>query len=227
MPRRVRRSWPVRAMGYQFKQAASAPSLIYGGPAAKAKAAYRMAKNVKDLINVEYKNFDNSDTTAASTTPLVFRVTGMAQGDDYNQRNGRSIKVTGFQFTNRLTASASATVPSNVRTIVVQDNQPSATAPTFAEIYSSAGSDDLTALRNRATDRGRFKVLYDRTVSFSPNGHESMIISKYFKINTHIRYDGAAANNDAKGKIFFIQLSNQSVNTVTSTKEFRLTYIDN
>jgi len=171
-------------------------------------------------------NHDVSDATAVSATAELIRLSGVAVGDDSTARTGRSILAKTLQIRARFLINASATT-SQLRLIIGIDNQPNTTIATAAEILDDTGN-AITSMRERDTDRGRFKILVDKVMSVNINGNRTALFNRFIHLgNHHITFDGTAADNDAKGKLFWFCVSNESTNTVTKVMSTRLKFYDN
>lgn len=195
-----------------------------------AYKGYRMARQLREIVNSEKHVYDVTDTTAVSSTYELIRLSGMGQGDDIATRTGRSILAKSLQIRSRWTVNASATTPTQIRIIVGIDNDANATAPTDAELLSDT-TNFLTSNRQLQTDRGRFKILVDRNFTMDPitgGGKNSFFFNKFIRLgNHHIYYDGTSTSLDAKGKLFWFAVSNQATNTPAKVLSCRLRFYDN
>lgn len=195
-----------------------------------AKAAYKGFRFIKGIVNSELHVYDFNSSSAIDSTGEVLRLSGVAQSDDLTGRTGRSILAKSLQVRMRLTSNASATTPTQIRTIVGIDYDANTTLATIADVLSNIAASPLTAMRELDTDRGRFKILFDRTLTLPTvaAGNAGAFVNKYFKLgNHHIYFDNTTANSDAKGKLFMINVSNQATNTPGKELEVRMRFYDN
>jgi len=188
-----------------------------------ASKALATAYAVKKLVNVEYKVNDVNDTTNITTTVNVFRLSGIAQGDDMTNREGRSIKCNSLMIRHRSALDTSGTAGTQ-RVIIGIDWNSQTALPASSDVIVA---DTPTAQRTILTSKNRFKILMDKTYTLNINGNREMCYQKYFKLGHHIAFDGTTNTSDAKGKIFCILLGTTSANPVTSTFQSRLSFIDN
>lgn len=197
---------------------------------ALAKSAWKGVKFIRGIVNSELHVHDSNYNTAISTTAEINRLSGIAQGDDSVGRTGRSILAKSFQIRLHLQANASATQPSAVRFIVGIDMDANSTLPTEAEILDVATASNLVAMRELDNDRGRFRILVDKTFSLSiPSaGNGTLFFNKFIRLgNHHVYFDSTTNTSDAKGKLFFYIVSNQATNTVAKNFATRLRFYDN
>lgn len=203
--------------------------------AAKATQALAVAKAVKALVNVEYKNHDVL-VDGASVLPFTAAgmtvLTNVPEGDGPNARDGNSVKLKSLKV--RMQFNANTTSPSNgqtVRCLIVRDNQQQGTAPTVAQILAQAGTSSaaqLESLPNIIDFPGRFSILMDRTVLVDPDGNGGIKHMQFYKkFDNHLKFDGTGANAERKGALYYFAITNVGANYPTTTVQSRIRYIDN
>lgn len=192
-----------------------------------AQKAYKLAKFVSTLINVERKFIDVSGNPSMINTGTFIYLTGTDQGDNYNQRNGLSLKLTSRNL--RIMLSLNSTVPTNTgyRIILYRDEEFNGTAPTAADMLETV---DVRSSLNHLNGR-RFKVIHDWYGVLNTANIPNKVIEKYDKDNTHLKYKGtSAASSDGKeGHIFLFFLSELSAiqNPPTILYNVRHRFVDN
>lgn len=189
-----------------------------------AKTAWRTAKYVKSLLNVEKKIHEVSSTTSPSSTGYVTALTDIGQGDTINLRDGNSIKLTYMGLRATLTANASAPI-TYVRCIVFRDNQQEPdTVPAIGSLLESASVNSFLA----QASLGRFSVLMDKVYSLNNNGPtQTRYIESNFKLNNHVRYNGSSSVDIQKGGYYILWLSNLATLTPGLSWNTRVRFIDN
>lgn len=194
-----------------------------------AKRALDLAKQVKGLVNTEFKSINypsGSDTPA--TTGTVDCLTLVAQGDTAITRNGNSIKAKSLSFKARLSihGTASSTV---VRIMLILDKEFDQALPTLANILDST---DVKAHMNLDYAK-RFKVLRNKIFIIErgagDSGPQQLYYEDYIPLDLKIRYDaGTAAAADAKeNQLLLVMLSSEPTNTPTVSWSSRVRFIDN
>lgn len=193
---------------------------------AMAKKAWSMAKFVKSLVNVEKKLNDVSLSFAVSSTASISNLCNIAEGDDLNQRAGRSIKAKSLLLRGNLNISGSATA-SVFRFMVVIDTMYLSAKPAIQDILDNG---TVTSAMNITSTAGqRFKVLWDHMGHLDNTNNKIWTFKKFFKLGQHIKYSNttAADASGLSGQVLFITVSSETTNTPTLTALSRLRYIDN
>lgn len=191
-----------------------------------AGKAYKGMKYIRKLINVERKFLDTTQaattqTNVATIAPLSY----IAEGDDYNSRDGHSILTQGMLFRMRMTANSTAVV-NFIRVMVFIDKEMNGTAPVVGDILE-ATTDYLSPIQHDAGKR--FKILFDRIFSLDYNGRGTAAINKWFRINHHIKYTGttAAAASSKEGQLYVLTLSDNTSNPPGYSWYNRIRFTDN
>lgn len=194
-----------------------------------AQAAYTGVKYLEGLINVESHFFDNqSSAVEAVSTPTVYTLAGIAQGNDNGQRTGLSILAKYINIKMNFTKNPS-TVADRIRIMLVRDtHQVPDTAPTFGDVIetSSGVSYDVAPLNK--LNVGRFNVLYDKVIMMDEDHvqRDVRIFRKWHKM--HIRYNGTAATDVNKNGLFLMVVGGKTTPSgPTYNIHWRLKYYDN
>lgn len=190
--------------------------------------AYGLYKLKKELFNAEklYKDRAVSLTPDASggNTSNVLCLTNIAQGDQYYERQGNSIRLNSIhaKLTLFKNSSATATV---VNIMLVRDNNAAEGEPVADDILT--GTPIYDGLINKK-NIGRFQILMRRSIVVSSGSEYVKQIQFNKKITTHVKFtNGNVTDRAGKGHIYFIALSNQNTLTPTLTGTIRAQYIDN
>ncbi len=216
-------------MPHQYVRRARRFNKNYGKPAiVVASNALQVARAVSKLVNVEYKQFDVLISQAISTTVQVNNMVALAQGDTFESRNGRKIKLFSWSVRGQIKGHASAT-NTNVRLVIVRDNLGSTTPPVIGDLFETNLTMGLNQHRlGDPQTNARFSVLYDRSYSLSPGAGTSIKqFQHYSKIESHVTFTGTAATNEGKGCLYSFLVSNEATNTPTCMVETRVKFIDN
>ena len=192
-----------------------------------ARKAWSGVKMLKGIVNAEKKTFDRDCSNLPDTTGSIQCLTDIAQGDDYNGREGRSILAKSLELFGNLNVGANNT-DTFCRFIVFIDTnlQDSGTLPAVTDYLTSASQ---AALRNPNPNfMKRFVTLMDTTVcvdEYNPNKQWRF----FKKLNHHIKFDGTAAADASQGAILLLTISNMTGagNTPTSALRSRMRYYDN
>lgn len=179
-------------------------------------------QNIISELNVEKKLLDTNISGTATTTGTVIPLQSMATGSTQATREGNSIKATSLYLPFNCTIGASNSI---VRCMLVQDNQQVAdTSPVLSDILQTV---DVYSPLNSAS-LGRYKVLMDDTYRLDTVANPLINVKrKYFKLQHHIRYNGALSTDVQKGGMYFIYLSTLASGAPTVAGYSRLRWVDN
>lgn len=173
MPRKAKKSSSAKRGGRRGK--------VYGAAAAQL---WKDVKLIKSAVNVEYKVQDTNQPLAnTSIVPTVTLFNALQRGDDYNQRNGRSVKWTSIYQRLTCQSVATATVPHYVRYILFWYKDASGVAPTATQMFGTAapGINQMMNLNVRKD----FIILSDMVMKLAPvTGGSSSQFRKIYK-NKH------------------------------------------
>lgn len=183
---------------------------------------------IRKLINIETKILDlNVSSTAFDSTGSLKPLSQVAQGTDYTQRVGDSIKVQHLELSYFLTINVAA-VTTVCRILIVRDLDGYGTIPTTAQILETVGGPNSTTTPRKYLNISRFSVIYDDMISLNSSGDNNTIQHISIPMEKHVKYLGTTAANasDGKGSFYFIAISNQAVNTPTYELYSRLLFTD-
>ncbi len=194
-----------------------------------AKRALLMAKSIKSLMNVEFKNHDVGQTAVAfAVAPVITQLTNIAIGDTTNTRDGSSVKLVSILFKYNILMNASATKTA-CRVLIIHDRQTNEAIYTGTDFFSDVSAGDgIVSARN--LDNGhRFQVLYDKVHTYSATGRQISYHQFYKKLNLKLRYDNAAAaiTSLTQSSLSLVLVTNEATNVPTITSLTRLRYVDN
>lgn len=195
-----------------------------------AQKALQVALATKALLNVEYKRlYINGSGYAFANTVGFVNLSPIAQGDDYNTRNGNSIMPKSWYFRAFLTANVNATV-SAARLMFFWYNHCDGANPPAADLLQTPTG--LNNIESPLTyDIGKkMKVIYDKVHVFTDASKQGMQIKIFKKIyKRHIKYDGtdATIGSCSNGQLFMATITNESVNVPTMDYYSTLRFIDN
>lgn len=194
-----------------------------------ATKALSTAYAIKKLLNVERKYLSVYNTSTPATTPTIIFLTGSAQGDTQNSRQGNSIKMSSISMKLQFLLNASATT-TFIRVILFKDKASNGVVPTHQELLESTDSQPwYIANYNPDNCPTRFKVVSDSTHILEANGNTGKQYSKYFKVNTHVKYDGTGSTQAeaTTGHYYLLVVSDEVTNVPTIRNNLTLRYIDN
>ncbi len=200
--------------------------MVYGD----AQKALAMARYVKGLVNVEFKEINTQrngaslSTTISITTPSI-----LAQGDLKTQRGGNKVRFKSIHRKGFFSLHASATT-SMVRLMIVLDKQCNGAVFSIADLLEDSTVGDSIVSPRDVDNMNRFVVLSDKTYKLADGGGNQLIqFNIYKRINLPIRYDGTGATvaNMTSNALYLVSFSNEATNTPIITDFCRIRFIDN
>lgn len=189
-----------------------------------AGKAWRGVKYLKSMINSEKHYFDLTASGNIDTTGSVTLLTGVAQGDDVNNRQGNSVLGKTIYLRLITTRVAANTNPVNFgRVIIFKDMENTGTDPTIADVLQSA-----TVISPLNVDHvARYQILADRVLPLSLNGNEGSQHKFYLRVNDHVKYTGSGAAAIYKNQIYMIIIGDQATNAPSWSCASRFGFYDN
>lgn len=189
--------------------------------------AYKLAKYVRSIVNVEYKYTDVAITGSLSTTPSITFLTDTVQGVTVNDRNGNSIKLKSMYISGIVYANTAATFAQNVRCIIFIDKDSRGAAPLATDLLTASTIQAPINLLNGK----RFVVLMDKHINVGTQANTSAMHNfKYFKkFNMDLSYQasgGSAADADTN-QIYMLLMCTNAANTPAVQLNSRIRFIDN
>ena len=215
------------------RPARSGPFVRFQKKDSTAIKALKMAYNVRQLINVEFKESNTQVDENVGTGWSLQLLNGLQKGTDNTNRVGDSIKVKSIEVKSGayLTSSFSG-LYQRVRRIIFIDLQPNAGTPSQSALLENALSDWTYAFKN-LDNKKRFVILKDDVVTMSPNTNAAISFPDYYyKMNMHTAYDSSNVGDvtDISTNAIYIAFMSNSASgaqdpSVLSNQRIR--YIDN
>lgn len=196
----------------------------YGAKAGSvAYSAYRMARKLMDAVNVEYKIF-NVTATSASTDygGTVSILNNPAQGVLDTQRIGDSLKCQNLSF--RYIAQR-GTLDTSLRCIIYWDPQNQIAAG--SDLLENIGSIQSAISPKQYDNRFRSRILYDKVTNLTSN-NPWVRYDELIEINEHTQFN-AATQNILTGalKVLFISTLVAGATAPFAHWSSRLSFTDN
>ncbi len=191
------------------------------------RTAYGL-NEVRKLINIEEKELV---TTAGSVgfdvNGALVPISRIAQGTNYTERIGNSIKMQRIEVRGRIFKNASAS-NSVIRILLVRDLDGYGSVPAVTDIMETVGSSAAPCTQYDWLNRKRFSILFDEFLTLSSTGDSGAVFEVHLPHEGHIQYLGttAAAASDGKGSMYMLFISDETTNTPTYTFSSRIVFTD-
>jgi len=175
-------------------------------------------------FNVEEKVFDSTLTGSGSTIQCL---TQIAQGTDYNQREGLSIKARNLVL--NLYSKANVTAGTNfLRLVLLQDLENRGTAPALAEVFESTTTalNPLSPYNHILAER--FRVMVDEHITLI-NGQQAYYARFLLPLDSHILFSTTLGNVAAQyeGSVYLFLIDSEAANQSSTSYYSRITFVDN
>jgi len=177
-------------------------------------------------LNEEIKKLDTTSTGTITNAGVVSSLSLIAEGNDYNQRDGHSIKAISLEA--RLTMqSYNATTNNMFRWIVFRDLEQNGVQPTAAQLLESVGGAYAPNSAYQHDNTERFEILHDVLHEVSYDRPVALLFGT--KLGCHIRFSGttAADASNKEGHIYAALFSADGANGPAHNAYYRLCYVDN
>jgi len=192
------------------------------------RTAYGL-NEIRKLINVESKVIDTYQTNTDFTSDgVIVPISRIAQGGDYNNRIGDSIRLQNIEVRIRLFKKVSSDTQTVCRAILFRDLDNMGTVPTVASLikYDTQVSAPLSTFEYLSKER--YSILADELLSFDTNNTTAILHWK-MEHPGHILYYTGNANEaaDGKGSLYLCFISDETTDAPNFAFVSRVTFTDN
>lgn len=183
--------------------------------------AYKMAKSIKRLVNVEQKIYEVTSSYSPDTTGSLVNLCNPAQGDGYKDRDGLSIKPLSLKV--RAMIQPNFTVAGTyVRVVIFRGHNENGTAPTITDVIPTIGAKYLLNWPLRSKNH----IMYDKLYYTSSVEGKVFHINKTFNLKGHITWTSDATTIE-NGGIYMIMFSNLGATLPFMDYQTRVQFTDN
>ncbi len=198
--------------------------------AGDAYKAYKVAMNLKRLVNVEVKNFDvQQNEVVITSTPVIIQLSNIPRGDTTITRDGAQCKVLAIELSLYLERTPSS-ITTNVRLMLVCDKQTNQAVYTSADLLEDITLNDNIVSPYNLDNKFRFSVIWDRTFSLPSGGSNAVTnFKRKFRMSKILRFDASTPSiADLTSNSFsLIQMSNEDEFSPEITMFSRIRFVDN
>lgn len=198
--------------------------------------ALSVANKALRVARGEMYYLDTSNATEAiSYAGDITLVSGIAQGDDANNRSGNSCMPRSLELRAEMTGNGSSIGNGvTMRCLIVQDKENTGTTPTVADILQTTGSTLVTTSPYNVDHLARYHILFDRC--YSLNCHNSLTATtfvperkelyKRVKLNNKLYFTGSASSDVYKNALYVVWACDVNTNDPVVQWYTRLAYND-
>lgn len=180
----------------------------------------RFANRVRSVFKPELKLKDtNYNTQTAGLSGNIHRLSGIAQGDDYNNREGRQALIKSVQCRIDVQANASANILAQAYRIILFRWLDRDTPAVNNILHDPTGQGQRSLTMQEPQNRIRYRILFDRTYVVNAEVSSTTITGMtpafkthqiYKRINKRAVYDGIAETADGQGNIYMLVIGSES-----------------
>jgi hypothetical protein len=185
-------------------------------------------------FNQEIKRLDIATNSAVVTfNGSVTSSSLIAEGNDFNQRDGHSVKAIGMELRAQASANSAAgiggVIANTGRLILFMDLEQQGVQPTPAQLLEIVGFGTTPCSPFQHDNTERFVILDDWFFAVGVGGPMIATHQARIPLDSHIRYSGAAATDAAarEGHLYVCLIGDEAVNGPVMDVVTRLAYVDN
>ncbi len=186
-----------------------------------AKALSIALKNKKLLNQREIKTLITAAVSTPSNIGLVETLCEIAQGADYNDRDGNIINLKSNHLKGWVTINAASTFTDVRIMIFIDTDQESDTPPVPADLLQSLST--ISSLN--VTSYGRYKILHSKNYLLSAE-RPAAEFNFYKKLNMPMKFNGITDDDIQKNGLYLLMISSEAVNEPTINWNNRLSFTD-
>jgi len=194
-----------------------------GRTAGRALAIFKGAAN---LLNAEFKSIEATASGNETTTPSITWLSGTAQGDGSDDRDGSSLKIKKIAVRFRVAAAAAGAAGSAIRVVFFVDTANTGSAPSASEVLNSGMSGFPTI-----NSFDRFNVLYDEVIPLNPSGVASafraIVLTQVEDMHVHQLGTSNSVANARGPHVFCYIQSTETTNPPSIDLTSRMSFVDN
>lgn len=227
MPNNAVTKVAVKRRSYGKRKMIKKPSRweVYGNAGSQL---WKDVKMLKNLINVEFKVVEKYESgISAPNSGTISCLNALQQGDDFNRRSGRQVRIKSLQLRFSVTKHTSATA-SRARVIIFIDKDPNQVQCSTSDVLENSTASTIKAFR-KLDFRKRFILLKDNVFTLNADTPEQMFVL-YKEMDLKVVYD-ASNNGDISdiisNSIHILVIGDESTNTPTFEYNTRIRFIDN
>lgn len=219
--------------GATFKVSKSASKTVSRSPQVDRISSVE-AKLKKLIMDKEVKSFDVTDVAGTTTVAnsQIIQLSGVAQGDGEQQREGNQLTPINFRISGYITSDLNkANYRTFLRVMLVRDNDPMAGTPTISSLLENVTDGGICVSPLNYLNIGRYTVFYDKTMKLNPNdeANVSMLYQPFMiqkKVNGKIYFSGASGSNTRKGHYYLVVCSDSTADPPFLNYTSRMRFTD-
>lgn len=189
------------------------------------KKKYNLTRQLNRLglaLEKKFHSFAQSIVTVPFTG-VINSISSVPQGDGASSRDGNKIRVKSIygKF-----AYSTINANTNMRMLIIQDNSPDGTPPTFGEVLDDPSPPNAITSALNIANTARFKVILDKRFYVTQTAGQRPIYNMQFyrKCNIPIAFQGSGADSESNSELFLMQISDAAIDGPLVTSYLRLRF---
>lgn len=214
------------------RQGGDSVGKYFGDAWSLAKRTAVGLNEIRKLINVEHKFVDTNLTTNTSINGATNYLCPVAQGNDYTNRQGDSIRVQSIDFIGTLYRNTSSTANESYRVLIIRDLMNMGADPTVSDILETVGTQyapfQHADMLNGQWYNKRYTILFDQLFTLDTY-HPTHTVRFHSDHPCHVAFKGTGSTTASAGAgaYFLVTVTSASVNVSNMDFSCRVIFTDN
>ncbi len=182
----------------------------------------------KLMKNTEKKFVDTDNNVSQDDTITIAPLTLIGQGDSSSSREGNKVVFKTMQLKYSWKLNTAASSGGRMRVMIILDKQANGAVFTAGDLLASTALGTAIVSPLNLDGQFRFRVLYNKVTTLSPQGMEVAYKTLFKKINIPARYSGSGGSqsNILSQGIYILSVSDSQSNLPVLDYYARLRFID-
>jgi hypothetical protein len=184
---------------------------------------------IRNLINIEEKIIQSNFNNSVNQSGVVWSLSSSAQGLDYTNRIGDSIKLQRIQIMAKFVMNTASTGTA-LRFILIRDLwQQGAGTPSVADLLGTSVGTPFAPLQPKIwLTRDRYAVIQDELIALAQSGDDCIAMNIDIPHEGHVKYVGTTSGptSNGPGSLYIILVSDENTNVPVASACCRITYTD-
>lgn len=199
--------------------------------AKKPKSAVETSKQALRKVNrlsrslqgeLKYRGIAGAQTVTSAATSFHKLLPDIPEGTQGNERIGNYVTIKKIQM--KLAIAGSTPSRTQLRILVVSDSQHAASIPDIEDVLDVPLG--VLAHFPKPSQKGRFRVHYDKLLTFDNVGFKSAVVNEDLIMNHKVHYNGALGSQVISQGIYLMMISSESSLGPSVDYDVRCSYTD-
>lgn len=177
----------------------------------------RIPRPHTSVLTAETKYFETFVSVSNLTqTALIISLSNIAQGDNYNQRNGNQVLHKYLQYNWNVRQYAGTSQALQYTAMLILDRQANGGTPLISDILDTNTLPAWFAMKNIFRNQERFRILKTHKQRCGEPGNDNGVVNDYIDLTTLdmkdrvVRFPGVSGNDPSTNALFLVLISENS-----------------